>query len=70
MTLCHEKHQLTEEYNIATAAYSQSVSELFASIGVIPKAQYQQLRTATEEARLASADARDQLERHIADHGC
>ena len=70
MEICQEKFRLAEEYKKATALYSQNLNEFVGSMGVVPKVQYESLRTATEEARHATANARGRLERHIAEHGC
>lgn len=50
--------------------YSECVSIQLAKMEVASKAEYQALQLATENARDISADARYQLERHCAEHGC
>jgi hypothetical protein len=67
---CEEKMRLLVAYQRATDAYSKAVTELVTKMGVTPKAEYDALNSAAEQARYGSMDARDRLERHTADHGC
>jgi hypothetical protein len=67
---CEEKTYLLNEYQRATEAYSAELRELTEKIGIVGKAEYDRLNEATEKARHISADARDRLQRHIAQHGC
>jgi len=57
-------------YDEATTAYSHSLNQLKAQTPVLPKEQYERLRTSTEVARIRSETCRLQLDQHIADHGC
>jgi len=65
---CDHKLRLLVEYQTATEAYSRAVG-LLARMW-LSGPEYERLRKVTEEAKLASLDARDQLECHIAEHGC
>ena len=67
---CEEKTRLLLEYQKATEMYSQKVAELAKNIGIIAQAEYKWLTKVSEACRHESADARDRLERHIAQHGC
>jgi ABC-type transporter Mla subunit MlaD len=67
---CEDKLRLLMAYQAATEAYSKAVSELATKIGVTRKAEYDKVNRAAEQARYASMDARDRLERHTAEHGC
>jgi len=67
---CPEKNRLLNEVQKATEAYSATLRELVERIGVVGRAEYDRLNKAAEEARRLSSEARDRLERHIAQHGC
>lgn len=67
---CEEKKRLMQEYQRTTEIYSAAVNDLAKKMGVVLKPEYERLSAATEKARHTSADARDRLERHIAQHGC
>ena len=58
------------EYQRTTEVYSAAVAALAKNIGVVSKAEYEQLHRVVEEARHVSAAARERLERHIAEHNC
>jgi hypothetical protein len=65
-----EKNRLMQEYQRTTEIYSAAVKSLAKKMGVIPKSEYVAMSASTEQARYNSMDARDRLERHIAQHGC
>jgi hypothetical protein len=65
---CDEKLRLLVEYQKTTAAYSAAVSKLV--VRNIPQRQYDRLSANADKARHASVEARENLERHIADHYC
>ena len=67
---CDEKAKLLKEYDRATAMFSKAVATLNAKMGTSPKAVYDGLRMAADEARMKSEHARLALERHSAEHGC
>jgi hypothetical protein len=58
------------EYEAATAMFSMSVGQLALRIGTSPRAEYERLQRASDEARLKSEQARLALEQHTAAHGC
>ena len=65
---CDERIRLLVEYQRATAEYSAAVGDLAARI--ISVSEYKQLSASAKTARQASIDARERLERHIAEHHC
>ena len=68
--LCEEKTKLLFEYQQATAQYSKAVSALTRNIGLVPKNEYDRLRTATERARQLTQIARENLQTHTHKHQC
>ena len=65
---CHEKMRLLIAYQRGTVAHADAFSNMV--VMDIPKDELQRLSAAAEKARKAAHDARDELERHIAQHGC
>jgi hypothetical protein len=65
---CDEKFQLIIEYQSRTASYSLAVARL--AIRNIAPSEYERLSAIAEQARLASEDARERLNRHIEEHHC
>ncbi len=68
--LCSIKERLLAEYDRATEKYFQALHELRANMATSPKAVYDRLLLASEDARSVSEQARVSLERHVAKHGC
>jgi hypothetical protein len=67
---CEEKRRLLVEYDAATQAYFQAMSDLRGRMGRLPKAVYDQLFEETENARYRSESARTALLQHIRNHNC
>jgi|HubBroStandDraft_2_1064218.scaffolds.fasta_scaffold1014750_1 hypothetical protein len=67
---CEVKVQLTTNYEMATALFSQAVSELRRNMGTSTKIEYYQLERSANDARVKSEQARLKLEQHIAEHRC
>ena len=67
---CGIKTRLLTDYKTATAAYSRAVSDLSRIVGKTTRMEFDRLNMLTERARIASADARTNLDDHIIDHGC
>ena len=67
---CEQKARLVAEYHAATNAFAASVAEFQQKMGTSPKADYDRLQRASDEARLKSEQARLDLEQHVAAHGC
>jgi hypothetical protein len=64
---CEVKTALRSAFQSASEHYSRAVMELSKSIGTV---HYKTLHRVAEQARRLSIEARDRLERHIAEHGC
>lgn len=69
-TECKEKERLTNEYEAATAKFSEAVTTLNNLVGTTPKEEYERLTRAADEDRMKSELARLALEQHIAAHEC
>ena len=67
---CDERARLLNEYNSATMAFSASVAELVQKPGTTLEGEYKRLKNAADQARIATEQARLNLEKHIAEHGC
>jgi hypothetical protein len=68
--VCEEKARLAMEYEAATSAFSEAVTELHRKIGTYPKEEYKKLERISTEARVKSEQARLALEQHISTHRC
>jgi hypothetical protein len=67
---CSEKERLVDAYGTAVNEYGRTVNMLKHKLGVLPKAEYDQIRAFSEEARTGCEAAHLALERHVAEHGC
>jgi hypothetical protein len=67
---CRAKEELLLSYQKTTAAFSAAVTLLQQKMGVVPKAEYDRLSIAADEARIRSEHARLVLEQHVAEHHC
>jgi hypothetical protein len=67
---CEEKARLVMEYDAATTAFCEAVTELHRKIGTSPKEEYKRLERISTEARVKSEQARLALEQHISTHRC
>jgi hypothetical protein len=67
---CEEKARLVTEYEAATSAFCEAVTELRRKIGTSPKEEYKRLERISTEARVKSEQARLALEQHISTHRC
>jgi hypothetical protein len=67
---CDEKTKLRSAFQSASESYSKAVVQLSKSIGSVSLVHHNTLHRAAEQARRLSIEARDRLERHIAEHGC
>jgi hypothetical protein len=68
--VCEEKARLAMEYEAATSAFPETVTELDRKIGTSPKEEYRRLKRIFTEARVKSEQARLALEQQIASHRC
>jgi hypothetical protein len=64
-----EKERLVDAYGAAVNEYGRTVNMLKHRLGVLPKADYDQMRTFSEEACVRCETARAALDRHIHEHG-
>jgi hypothetical protein len=67
---CPDKARLLVAYNDAAQEFSVALSQLRGNAPVVPQEEYERLRLVMEEARLRTDNARWDLERHVAEHGC
>ena len=68
--MCEEKRRSLAEYEAATQAYFRAMNDLRAKMGTSPKAEYDRLFKATEQARSISEAARAALLKHVQEHKC
>jgi len=68
--MCEEKRRLLVTYEATTQAYFRAMNDLRGKMGTSPKAEYDQLFKATEEAHARSETARAALLEHIREHKC
>ena len=65
--LCEDKTRLLIEYNSLLRKYSQAVSDLVSYIGY---EEFEFIRHTTRNAHALAEKARQELEKHVAEHGC
>jgi hypothetical protein len=68
--MCEEHHRLLGAYQRAVNTFSLALDALGASRGTLEKAEYQRMAGYVEQSRLNSEQARIDLQRHDAEHGC
>jgi len=68
MPTCSEKMRLLISYQKAASAHTDAIGELVVK-SMLP-VDYRRLSAVAEQARLVAQQARDQLNSHIAEHGC
>jgi len=67
---CQKKQKLLAEYDNAMQAYVAAVNELRSRMSTSPKALYDELYGAAEDARAKSELARKALLKHTKEHNC
>jgi hypothetical protein len=67
---CEEKARLLREYSLAASDYNRAVLILNSRSGVMPKQEYQRLRSFVETTRETAEQARSALDKHTDEHGC
>jgi len=67
---CWHKRFLFSKCCFAIGDYERAIEVLELRRGVLPKSDYDAIRLAAESYIAAYAEARSELERHIAEHGC
>jgi hypothetical protein len=68
--MCEHHRELLDLYRQAVSRFSATLEALKASQGTVSKQEHDRLYGYVEQARMASEQARLDLERHIAEHGC
>ena len=68
--MCDRHGELLSAYQKAVALFSTTLDALQAARSTASKAEYDRMRNYVEQTRLISEDARMDLERHVAEHGC
>ena len=67
---CETKTTLLFNWQMATDSYTRALSALSHCIGTTSTEEYQRLRSAVENARQVSREARHIFEEHIGQHHC
>jgi hypothetical protein len=67
---CDKKTRLVLECERATQVFSAAVSQLARRTGIVAKTEYDELRHLADRTRLASMNAREELNDHVGEHGC
>jgi hypothetical protein len=68
--MCEEFHKLLAVYQEAVVKYTENLVLLDGYRRKLSKQDYDRLAQAVEQKRLASEEARRNLEEHAASHGC
>jgi hypothetical protein len=68
--VCRDKNLLLDSYEESATAYASALSELRHKMGILSRAEYQDLYDRTEKLRMKSREAQEALLRHIDEHGC
>jgi len=68
--ICKIGTALLASYDTATLLYAQCVSELNQKLGTCSQLEYQRLRRTAEDVRNQMYRAFEELEHHLAEHGC
>jgi hypothetical protein len=68
--ICTVRMRLSDNYNIAATLYAHCTSELHQKIGSCSKFEYDYLNRIAEDSRNELNMVFDELERHVAQHGC
>jgi len=67
---CPKKRTLLLNWQAATQAYSEAVSELANNAEQASIDEYERLKRETERTRSITADSRNAFEFHVEEHGC
>jgi RNase P subunit RPR2 len=68
--MCDRHSELLAAYQKAVALFSMTLDALQAGRATVEKQEYERMRSYVEQTRLIAEDARMELERHVAEHGC
>ena len=67
---CELKTELLVAYQQAATLYSKAVANLVKGVGAARRSEYDRIKIAAENARLAAEQARTDFEAHTLEHGC
>jgi hypothetical protein len=67
---CKERESLSTDFYNASNMYRRSVARLVAAVGTRTHVELEFLREKVADARHAAREAREQLNKHRAEHGC
>ena len=67
---CKDRRKFTEQFAIATRAYSDAVAQLATHRGATSEPEYHRLEIVVAEARRESENTGMELQRHIATYPC
>jgi hypothetical protein len=68
--MCERHTELLTAYQKAVALFSTTLDALQAARANVAKDEYERMRNYVEQTRIISENARIDLERHVAEHGC
>ena len=68
--MCERQEELLGLYQRAVSRFSATLDASKSARGTVSKQEYDRLYQYVEQARAASEQARLDLERHVAEHGC
>ena len=68
--MCERYGELLAAYQKAVALFSTTLDALQAGRATNAKEEYERMRSYVEQTRLIAENARMDLERHVAEHGC
>jgi RNase P subunit RPR2 len=68
--MCERHTELLTAYQKAVALFSTTLDALQAARANVAKDEYDRMRNYVEQTRMISENARIDLERHVAEHGC
>src|SRR5215510_1589365 len=67
-SLCKERESLFIKFKNASDAYARSVAQLVDAVGTMARPEFEFLRQEVADARHAAQEAREQLNKHTAEH--
>ena len=68
--MCKRHSELLKLYQRKVAFFSTSLDTLEAARASVSKPAYDRMRAYVEQTRIAAENARIDLEKHVAEHGC
>ncbi len=68
--MCEDKARMLQEYSEAAEAFSNALSTLHHRLAIVPRDEYERLRTTAEAHRLRAEGLRATMEAHVNQHGC